>query len=329
MAETLLALVLVTTSAKGSNLVFRWPEEPAPSPRLYRPKPDDSLSLSLLDNPWRASHSLDAAEKARVLPLHDCGQNPDYCWPRPGILRDRSTSFSHSSHHSVSSRTAPSRDRSYSCDKPSIFHDYDYVFGYSTEYLANLLCPQRSMCHQKFELVVDDLAFIGHPVCAEPDQDGGWRFKPEKIKVGSRGREDGDPSNSESPHVEESTAASLSPEIPTSEASSASKSLWLQTFHLALVLDLPDPSSSASGNLAKYFNILYEQIAFTVTAVLYQEQVLSNFVENECDTLIALKDNCMSKGVFLCFYLLKFLSMDRALFRTAVFKICHPSFRGF
>src|SRR6266446_2120735 len=101
MAETVLALVLVTTSAKGSNLVFRWPEAPAPSPRLCRPKPDDSLSLSLLDNPWRASHSLDAAEKAQVPPLHDCGHNPDYCWPRPGTLRDRSTSFSHSTHHPV------------------------------------------------------------------------------------------------------------------------------------------------------------------------------------------------------------------------------------
>jgi hypothetical protein len=165
------------------------------------------------------------------------------------------------------------------------------------------------MCHQKFELVVDDLAFIGHPVCAEPDPDGGWRFKPEKIKTGSRGREDGDPSNSAnpaSPHMEEAT--------PTSEPSSPSKSTWLQTFHLTLVLDLPDPSSSASGNLAKYFNILYEQIAFTVTAVLYQEQVLSNFVEKECDTLMALKDNYFSKGVFsLHFYLLRFY-MDRPCF---------------
>jgi len=138
--------------------------------------------------------------------------------------------------------------------------------------------------------------------------DGGWRFKPEKIKTGSRGRENGEPSNSANsalPHMEETSTS----------APSTSKSTWLQTFHLILVLDLPDPSSSASGNLAKYFNILYEQIAFTVTAVLYQEQVLSNFVENECDTLIALKDNYFSKGLFPHFYLLKFIWMSCPIFQ--------------
>ena len=50
---------------------------------------------------------------------------------------------------------------------------------------------------------------------------------------------------------------------------------------------------------SKYFNILYEQIAFTFAAVLYQEQILSNFVEKECDVLNALKESCISKGKFL------------------------------
>jgi nitrogen permease regulator 3-like protein len=71
---------------------------------------------------------------------------------------------------------------------------------------------------------------------------------------------------------------------------------WLQTFHFVLVLDLPDPSSSASGNVSKYLDIIYEHIAFTVTAVLYQEQVLSNYVEQESDTLLNLKDQYASRG---------------------------------
>lgn len=146
------------------------------------------------------------------------------------------------------------------------------------------------MCHQKFELAVDDLAFIGHPICADPD--GSWRFKPEKIKSGSRGR---DGTHSLSPRVEEPTNPSVA-SAPTDEAPPPPKSSWLHTFHLVLVLDLPDPSSSASGNLSKYFNILYEQIAFTLTAVLYQEQVLSNFVERECDALSALKESSISQG---------------------------------
>ncbi|PPQ65267.1 hypothetical protein CVT26_000227 [Gymnopilus dilepis] len=288
MAETLLAIVLATTSANGSNLVFRWPEFPMAPPRLSRARPDESLSLSRLDNPWRASHSQEEIEKAEALPPHDYAHDPDYCWQRPNALRDRSLSFT----NSLPGRNSPSRDRSYSFDKVTKPDEYDHVLGYSAEFLATLLCPQSSMCHQKFELIVDDLAFIGHPVCA--DADGGWRFKPEKVKVGSRSREERTFENSTSPHADDT--GTKSPENAAQDSTSTSKSKWLHTFHLALVLDLPDPSSSASGNLTKYFNTLYEQIAFTLTAVLYQEQVLSNFVENECDTLIALKDSCASKG---------------------------------
>jgi hypothetical protein len=134
------------------------------------------------------------------------------------------------------------------------------------------------MSHQKFELVVDDLAFIGHPVSA--DSDGNWTFNTEN----SRSRDSTPP-----PGVRDRSHSH-------SHSSAASTSNWLQTFHLVLVLDVPDPSSSASGNVSKYFNILYEQIAFTLTAVLYQEQVLSDFVERECDTLISLRESSISKS---------------------------------
>jgi hypothetical protein len=70
----------------------------------------------------------------------------------------------------------------------------------------------------------------------------------------------------------------------------------LERFQVVLVLDLPDPSSSASGNVSKYFDVIYEQIAFTFAAVLFQEQVLDNFVERECDTLISLQESSYKKG---------------------------------
>lgn len=284
MAETLIAILLVTKSAGGSTLVFRWPEHPAPLPRLSRPRPDETLSLSLLDNPWKASHYGEELDKPLDSSLYDFSHDPNYAWPRPNALRGRTLSFGHGSHHFSGSN--PPSGGSYE-RKDFVLDEYEHVLGYSAEFLAQHLCPQESMCHQKFELVIDDLAFIGHPVCAESD--GGWRFKPEKIRTGSRGRGARDIDDP------------LSPEVATrnrslSESQSASGSNWLHTFHLVLVLDLPDPSSSVSGNLSKYFNILYEQIGFTLTAVLYQEQVLSNFVERECDALFTLKESCISKG---------------------------------
>ncbi|KAJ7104261.1 nitrogen permease regulator of amino acid transport activity 3-domain-containing protein [Mycena belliarum] len=285
MAETLLAILLVTTSAKGSSIVYRWPPSPAASPRFGRPKPEIALNSLRLDNPWRASHPSERPGDDPI-PLHN---DPEREWKRPShALRDRSMSFSSSGSQPSSGRNSPSKD---GLESPLIKDEYDYLFGYSSDFLANLLCPQRSMCHQKFELLVDDLAFIGHPVSSE--EDGRWRFKPEKSKVNDRGRESRIRRISQTDR-----ASSASPARPASAAEKTppASSLWLQRFHFVMVLDVPDPSSSASGNITKYFDIIYEQIAFPIAAVLFQEQVLSNFVEEECDTLGTLKDSCSASG---------------------------------
>ena len=256
MAESLLAIVLVTASAKGGNLVFRWPPKPVAQPRLCKPKPDDKIFISQLDNPWRASlshHPLSKVEDDE----HDYSNDPEYRWQRPG---------------------SPTQGRKAQNGDP-----YEYMLGYSCEFLATLLCPQRTMCHQRFELVVDDLAFIGHPVSAE--EGGVWKFKPEKVKPGSRGRDSA---------AETSTSHSVL--RPSASPERKHPSQWLQRFQLALVLDRPDPSSSASGNVSKYLDTIYEQICFTFAAVLFQEQVLDNFVERECDALISLQESLMKKG---------------------------------
>lgn len=270
MAESLLCILLITSSVRESTVVYRWPDNPEPPPRLTRPLPNNSLSISLLDNPWRASNDDDDDARQQLQPPPPTN-DMDYAWPRPHLLRPRS--------HSTSS--------SLSTDNSSLWHDdkdgvpdsrYSHILGFDSEFLARILCPHRSMSHQKFELVVDDLAFIGHPVSA--DSDGNWTFNTEN----SRSRDSTPP-----PGVRDRSHSH-------SHSSAASTSNWLQTFHLVLVLDVPDPSSSASGNVSKYFNILYEQIAFTLTAVLYQEQVLSDFVERECDTLISLRESSISKS---------------------------------
>jgi nitrogen permease regulator 3-like protein len=174
-------------------------------------------------------------------------------------------------------------------------HDeYGALFGYSAEFFAGLLLPKRALCHRKFELAVDDLFFVGHPVCA--DDDGTWRFKREKD---ARGR--GAHKRRASASAEASVSAdevSSSTEFDSSAqegngngtSSPVPASSWLKTFHVAFVHEVPDPSSQASGNIGRYFDIIYQQVAFTLTAVLFQEQVLSNFVEKECDDLSALKD---------------------------------------
>lgn len=277
MSEGLLSILLVTSSARGSSLVFRWPPTPDHSSRLSRAIPEEAD----LDNPWRASHpnyqpsppgaahaslnDLSESTYTRYVPDISCSMNSTSGVPASPVFKSRST-LSHP-------------------------EEYDNVFNYPGDFLASLLCPQLSMCHQKFELIADAMAFIGHPVCAE--RDGLWRFKLDKSKQKGRGR------NSQTNNMESQSSERSTHSVEDSKALKSSQSSWLQTFNLVLVLDLPDPSSSASGNVSKYFEAIYEHIAFPMTAVLFQEQTLGNFVEKECDTLTSLRDDCSSQGQLL------------------------------
>lgn len=315
MAETLLAIVLVTSSSNGSCLICRWPPSPQASPRLARPRPNISYDPDQYDNPCG---TLDDDGRPLQAPQH-AHDEWEYLWQRPRAARDRSHSVSRSTSHSVhSGRTSPIKDSGgggggggtgagggsggvggggagydvdvdvHAADAP-LHDEYGALFGYSAEFFAGLLLPKRALCHQKFALAVDDLFFIGHPVCA--DADGTWRFKREKDVRGRGGRKRRESTDDVS-SADFDSSAQESNSSPTPPPATSS---WLETFHVAFVHEVPDPSSPASGNIGRYFDIIYQQVAFTLTAVLFQEQVLSNFVEQECDVLCALKDDCASK----------------------------------
>ena len=348
--ESLIALLLVSHSANtGPALVFRWPPTPASSPRLVRPDPKNAVSnppALQADNPWKAANSSDTVSSSSALSEAStaglAGDDGDHLWSGPpDRSRDHSLSDITGNSHPLSSsrasgRTSPINLPSHHDIQDSPFHssvtstvthfqkssvsssdNYRKLLGYSAEFLAGLLCPNQPLCHQKFELIVDDLAFIGHPVCAE--KGATWKFKTPRTDKHStkppfssrRGRGPRKSSASKTAPISAPMTPLLDVDPPTpvadDEGSSNSDSSdpttapnspssWLQTFHFVLVLDLPDPSSSASGNVSKYFDIIYEHIAFTVTAVLYQEQVLSNYVEQESDLLINLKDQYASRG---------------------------------
>ncbi|KAF9974512.1 Nitrogen permease regulator 3 [Actinomortierella ambigua] len=44
------------------------------------------------------------------------------------------------------------------------FQQSTTVHGYDTQFLANLLSPKLALCDKRFQLTVEDLTFIGHPV---------------------------------------------------------------------------------------------------------------------------------------------------------------------
>ncbi|KAG9127013.1 hypothetical protein FRC07_001038 [Ceratobasidium sp. 392] len=184
MPETtnpLIAILLVTQSAKGAKEVaFRWPPVPSVRTRLSRPRPDTAEP----DGSWRAAH-YDADNGYDVKIVQDeSEETDDYEWHRPGVRRKRRTSvtFSHSPPRTSRGPTPRTPNHPQRSHQPSPAHEqdkdrdaYTKLLGYRSGFLADILSPKPSLCHQKFELVVDELAFLGHPVHA--GMDGGWAWE--------------------------------------------------------------------------------------------------------------------------------------------------------
>jgi hypothetical protein len=300
MSEPFLALLLVIQSANGSSVVFRWPSTARQSARLARPLPSASSALEL-DYPWRAFASAPSQpQDAPVgLGVGTAGDDDDYEWRTPTTTRPRPHSFVHPAARPASGRSSPNAEFDLSasvsglsvggvaagCGDEEDPDDYRTLLGFTSKLLASLLLPTRELCHQRFELVIDELVFLGHPVCA--DARGKWKFK----SLDSRGRGE-------------------RPQEPSSGDEKVDGSEWLEAFQLVVVLDQPDPSSSAAGNQAKYLDTVYEQIAFTFAAVLFQEQVISKFVERECGRLSSLREQSISHGKSPVRFRFRFYSAD-------------------
>ncbi|KZS99072.1 hypothetical protein SISNIDRAFT_492355 [Sistotremastrum niveocremeum HHB9708] len=291
MAESLLAILLITSSAKDSQVTFRWPSHPQSSPRLARPRLIPRSLEEDADIIWRASHSSDQSSLP-TSSLDELAGNEelDAEWERAGMRRARSVSYNGrraASSRPGSGRNSPVEESPFADMEYRINPDYDVILGFPSKTLASVLLPHKlELFHEKFELTIDDLAFIGHPVCATPDRQ--WAFQDkEPSEVQPRGR------NTKKRASEDETVGPT--DTPTLKKDNKPPS-QLDSFHLVFVMDLPDPSSASSGNIAKYFDLIYRHLAFSMTAMLFQEQVTHNFVERECDNLANLKEKCLREG---------------------------------
>ncbi|QRW12952.1 cutinase [Ceratobasidium sp. AG-Ba] len=195
--NTLIAILLVTQSSKGSNeVVFRWPPIPSVRTRLSRPRPESAEP----DGSWRAAHyDIDNGYDAKLIP-DSSEDTDDYEWHRSGVQPPRrsSVTFPNSPPRTSRGPTPRTPNHPQNSHHPSPAPEsnmdrdaYTKLLGYRAAFLADILSPKRSLCHQKFELVVDELAFLGHPVHTGPDGGWGWEelYRSRAASVVERGPE--------------------------------------------------------------------------------------------------------------------------------------------
>ncbi|ETS62076.1 hypothetical protein PaG_03634 [Moesziomyces aphidis] len=198
---------------------------------------------------------------------------------------------------------------------------YKTYLGYDIEILASILNPRPELAHQKFELIVDDLAFLGHPVAAskagtwgEPDNhdghpgatdsDDAHAAAPSQRRGRSGLRKEIRPYDVPDGHTpakehdaDSAKKGKSEPKTSDTEAPASKAAAPLTQFHLVLVLDRPDPSTAMSGmDLSSWLQLFYDNIVFKMTAALFAEQSKSDYVGRETEKLLALRERCMDDG---------------------------------
>lgn len=220
------------------------------------------------------------------------------------------------------SRDRKAYDEEHSTDK---FDEAQYhnSLNYSLDFLSDMLTPQRTACNRKFEICVDELVFVGHPVSS--GLDGKWAYPAtEEEEAEGRGAARGRRPRSHGPShlgtvVEHGESSSPDPSLPDAAESTAAKDRQqsasqtrtetsddsppeLNMFHLVIILDKPDPKTGStieSVSPMNQFDEVYKEIAFKWTAAAFELQVRDNYIAREAHEMAKIKDKCMNEGKYL------------------------------
>lgn len=219
------------------------------------------------------------------------------------------------------SRTRETKSGSGSDDKSTDAYEekqYHNSLGYSLDFLSDMLTPPRSACNRKFEICVDELVFVGHPVSCGPD--GKWKYpthdeEDADVRATARGRrpkphgpshlgtvvEHGEYSPDGSAETGSRDGSPQDRHTSTSRPRtdvSDDAPPELNMFHLVIILDKPDPHPGASIESVSPMNVfdeVYREIAFKWTAAAFELQVRDNYIAREAHEMAKIKDKCMNE----------------------------------
>ncbi len=207
--------------------------------------------------------------------------------------------------------TAPAQDRG-----PDRFIEsqYNSALNYSLDFLSDMLTPPRSAGNRKFEICVDELVFVGHPVFNNPDGKWGYPADPGEdvdTRVTGRGRRMREGGNPLAPVEEgkESTSPENHEPVPDTQqkkSDSVDRPPMLNMFHLVLILDKPDPKPWAQVNDGPPpltpFDEVYREIAFKWTAVAFALQVQDGYIAREAWGMAKTREKAINDSELLSRY---------------------------
>lgn len=206
-------------------------------------------------------------------------------------------------------------------EKQDIFAGRDTIFNIDVTFLADTLAPKLPLCDRKFQLSMDDLTFVGHPVSlSSPQQQTDIPMEdntehitsplsplsPQNIHLSPSSpqsqpspsifhtNEHHDTANSdqlsESSNDEKSDQEENADNESNSNRSPGSTSIHMTLFHVVYVMSPPDLELNAQ------VETLYKNVILRYSSALRYEQLRCGYVQEEIEKVLGLKEEAYNKG---------------------------------
>lgn len=261
--SSLLAILLVVNSTRGHHYLFSYPPNPQ--------RPSNKRS----SHNERKDFTVGSSIATRNTPQTDMND-------------DRRAS-----------NASKQNENGHSTD---IFAGRDRIFNLDVSFLADALAPKLPLCDGKFQLSMDDLTFVGHPVSLSTLQ-----HDQEQTEDHDQG--EASSPNSPIPPISPSSPSSSSPppaiihrndsttddNESVSDTSPGSTSIHMTLFHVVFVMTPPDLELNAQ------VETIYKNVILRYSSALRYEQLRCGYVQEEIEKVLGLKEEAFNKGItFIC-----------------------------
>ncbi|KAI8977866.1 nitrogen permease regulator of amino acid transport activity 3-domain-containing protein [Pilobolus umbonatus] len=272
--SSLLAILLVVNSTRGHHFLFSYPPNPKrPVGRRNNKVNTDFIVGSILTT--RASSENDKTEENIEGGSHS---NTNTNSNKAEVDRRSSNASKSTNIHSKHSHNNTDNE-----SKQDEYTGTDTIFQMDVSFLADALAPKSSLCDRKFQLSMDDLTFVGHPVSlSSPHQ--------------TQDVESTLHSHSPSPDSTTNHIGALPGNIEEEDDHTAyssditSASIHMTLFHVVFVIAPPVLELNAQ------VETLYQNVILRYSSALRYEQLRCGYVQEEIEKVLALKEEAFNKG---------------------------------
>ncbi|KAI5303165.1 Rab geranylgeranyltransferase [Ascosphaera pollenicola] len=293
-SPSLVAIILIVKSRAGPRFVFHYPPQPSSSASSPSRRNSRLRSVSKEEGESGSSSDGDSTSDEEERGLHASknisqrnatsdNRRSGGAWADKDGLRSSSGKFGSSAslqqlhRRSVNSEPDDAGSEAHGEDVPA---SWESLFGLRTYVWEKLLSPAESFRKRKFEVGINDLAFVGWPVFVKPD--GTWKTTRAKKK------KDREPSDSQTEGQSSTRGVSgLAEELhamATKEEKSAASKDDMTMFNVVFVLNPP----ALEYNLR--LKDQYDNVVKKFGKGLKAEQARAGYVWEEVQTIMRIKE---------------------------------------